>query len=62
MNSNHKKNWNNFDPHRRRQNDIGSESAILIFTVANGIAIDLIIKNPIGSSIVHSRVSFTTRI
>ena len=31
-------------------------------TVAKEIAIDLIIKNPIGSSIVRSRVSFTTGI
>ena len=36
--------------------------ATFIFTVAKRIAIDLIIKNPIGSSIVHSRVSFTTGI
>ena len=49
MNSKIVKNWNNFDPRRRRQNDLRSELLVFIFTIAKRIAIDLIIKNPIGS-------------
>ena len=30
-----KKNWNNFDPRRRRQNDLGFELATYIYKLQN---------------------------